>query len=57
MDIKRIYEKVKKDVSTNPRKYDCCSNVEIMNDLMLLYDNRMTLCDDCLDNVFNDYGL
>lgn len=54
MGISEIYNSVKKQVATNPRKCEICGAVETMDNLMLKYDNGKIMCDDCMLEFYKD---
>ena len=45
--IKKCYEKVSKEVKTNPRVCAICGKKETMNDLIFKYYNGKYMCDEC----------
>lgn len=54
MSIQDIYNKVKKEVDTQPRKCEICGKIESMDDLILKYDNGKFMCDDCMFKYYKD---
>ena len=57
MGIKDVYNKVKKEVDSNPRKCEICGKVETMEDLILKYDNGKFMCDDCMLKYYENEEL
>lgn len=54
MNIQDVYNSVKKQVKTNPRKCDVCGCIETMNNLILKYEGYGFLCDECMIVVLPD---
>lgn len=48
------YQKVKKEVESNPRKCEICGCVETIDNLILKYDNGKFMCDDCMLVYYKD---
>lgn len=48
------YNKVQKDLKTNPRKCEICGTVETMDNLILMYDNGKFMCDDCMFEFYKN---
>ena len=57
MSIQDIYDRVKKEVDSQPRKCEICGKMESMDDLILKYDNGKFMCDDCMLEYYKNETL
>lgn len=47
------FDRLRKEIATNPRKCDYCGCVETMHNIIIKYDKGY-ICDDCLPIAYPD---